>query len=451
MRVKLSEIAAACGGTLIGAENDPIITGFATDSREAGAGILFVPIKGERADGHDYIEKAFELGSPASFSEREPVHGGAIIQVKDCRAALQKTAAWYRSRFTCPIVGVTGSVGKTTLKEMVAQVLTAGFKVHKTAGNQNSQLGVPMTVCGMEKNHTAAVIEMGISMPGEMAKIAAVVKPTCAVMSNIGVSHIEYLKTRENIMAEKAHIADYIAEDGVLFVNGDDDLLPTLKNTAKCKVVTYGLSPQCDWRASSFNEADKGTFFTCTSPAGDRTELFIPAAGKHNVQNAVAAMAVARHLGIPAENAARALAAFKSPAMRQQMKEIGGVTVIDDSYNASPDSMKSALSVLESRNVSGKKIAVLADMLELGSYAEEGHRSVGQFAAQHGVTDLIAVGELARHIAAGYGSSAKLAADNTEAIAMLKELLSPGDAVLVKGSRGMHTEEIVAAIAEIAE
>lgn len=448
MRVKLSEIAAACGGTLIGAENDPVITGFATDSREAGAGILFVPIQGERADGHDYISAAFENGCPAAFSERDPVPGGAVIQVTDCRAALQKTAAWYRSRFSCPIVGITGSVGKTTLKEMVAQALSAGFKVHKTAGNRNSQLGVPVTVCGMEKNHTAAVIEMGISMPGEMSRISTVVKPTCAVISNIGVSHIEYLKTRENIMAEKAHIADHLPQDGVLFVNGNDDLLPTLKNTANCKVITYGLSPQCDWRASALNEADKGTFFTCTSPGGDRIELFVPAAGAHNVQNALAAMAVAQHLGIPAENAARALAAYKSPAMRQQIAEVGGLTVIDDSYNASPDSMRSALNVLETRRTAGKRVAVLADMLELGSFAEEGHRSVGQYAKQHGVNLLVAVGQLAAHIAAGFGDGARHVATNEEAIRLLKEQLSPGDAVLVKGSRGMHTEEIVQAIKE---
>lgn len=448
MRLKLSEIAAACGGTLINGDGDAVVTAFSTDSRDCKPGVLFVPIRGERVDGHSYIGKAFEAGASASFTEKEPVPGGALIQVPDCRAALQKTAAYYRGRFDLPIVGVTGSVGKTTLKEMVAQVLTAKFNVHRTAGNQNSQVGVPITVCGLKKEHTAAVIEMGVSMPGEMARIAAVVKPTCAVMSNIGVSHIEYMKTRENILAEKAHIADFIPDGGALFVNGDDDLLPTLKNTCGHRVVTYGLSPACDWHASALNEADKGTFFTCTGPGGESMELFVPAAGRHNVRNALAAMAVARFLGVPAEDAARALAAYKAPAMRQQIVETGGITIIDDSYNASPDSMRSALDVLHSRQVSGKRAAVLADMLELGAYAKEGHFSVGQYARERGVDLLVTVGTLAKDIALGYGEGARHFDTNAEAAAFLREALSPGDAVLIKGSRGMKTEEIAKALVD---
>lgn len=449
MKLKLTEIAAACGGTLINQKEDAAITAFATDSRECGPGVLFVPIRGERVDGHDFIEKAFAAGTPAAFTEEDQnVPGGALIKVQDCRAALQKTAAWYRGQFACPIVGITGSVGKTTLKEMVAQALTAKFNVHKTAGNQNSQVGVPITVCGLKKEHTAAVIEMGVSMPGEMARIAAVVRPTCAVMSNIGVSHIEYMKTRENILAEKAHIADYLPEDGVLFVNGDDDLLPTLKGVCGHRVVTFGLSPACDWRAAGLNEADKGTFFTCTGPGGETAELFVPAAGQHNVRNALAAMAVARFLGVPTEDAARALAAYKTPAMRQQITKAGGLTIIDDSYNASPDSMQSAIDVLQSRKVSGKRAAVLADMLELGAYAKEGHCSVGQYAKAHGVELLAAVGPLAKDIALGYGEGAYHFATNEEAAAFLKQALSPGDALLVKGSRGMKTEEIIEALKE---
>lgn len=447
MRLKLSQIAAACGGTITSLTDDAVITAFATDSRECGPGVLFVPIRGEKVDGHDYIDRAFAAGSPAAFTEEErDVPGGALLKVPDCRAALQKTAAWYREQFACPIVGVTGSVGKTTLKEMVAQTLSAKYNVHKTAGNQNSQVGVPITVCGLKKEHTAAVVEMGVSMPGEMARIASVVKPTCAVMSNIGVSHIEFMKTRENILAEKAHIADYLPEDGALFVNGDDDLLPTLKGSCGHRVVTYGLSPLCDWRASELNEADKGTFFTCTGPGGETAKLFVPAAGQHNVRNALAAMAVARFLGVPTEDAARALAAHKTPAMRQQIADIGGLTIIDDSYNASPDSMQSAIDVLCSRKVSGKRAAVLADMLELGAYAKKGHFSVGQYAKAHGVELLVAVGELAKEIALGYGEGAYHFTSNAEAAEFLKETLSPGDALLVKGSRGMKTEEIIAAL-----
>ena len=445
MRVKVSDIAAAAEGKLLCGDENTVITSFITDSREAKAGAMFVPIRGERADGHSYTPAVLEGPAAAAFTDHEiPLGEKPLVLVKDCREALQRAAAWYRDQFAIPIVGITGSVGKTTAKEMVAQALSAQFRVPKTAGNQNSQVGVPITVCG-----TAAVVEMGVSMPGEMARIAGVVKPTCAVMTNIGVSHIEFMKTRENILAEKARIADYLPPDGALFVNGDDDLLPTLKETMGSRVVTFGLGPTCDWRAFGLNEADKGTFFTCQSPAGERTELFVPAAGEHNVRNALCAMAVARYLGVPAGDVVRAISAYKAPAMRQQMVEANGLLIIDDSYNASPDSMRSAIDVLSTRPVTGKRAAVLADMLELGDFSQQGHYQVGQYAKERGVELLVAVGPLSREIAAGYGEGARWFATNQEASAFLRDALRPGDAVLVKGSRGMKTDEIVAALSAV--
>ncbi|MCH5352717.1 MAG: UDP-N-acetylmuramoyl-tripeptide--D-alanyl-D-alanine ligase [Acutalibacter sp.] len=455
MRLKVSEIVKAAGGTLLCGQEDTVVTSFATDSREVKSGVMFVPIRGEKTDGHRYIETAFDSGGAASFTEEDirteqkvTWENRPLVLVDDCRAALQKTAAWYRSQFDIPVVGITGSVGKTTAKEMVAQALSAAGNVHKTAGNQNSQVGVPITVCGLKKEHTAAVVEMGVSMPGEMERIAAVVKPTCAVMTNIGVSHIEFMKTRENILTEKAHIADYLPEDGALFVNGDDDLLPGLKKTCPHKVVTFGVDFPCDWTASDLREADGGTFFTCTGPGGEHQKLFVPAAGRHNVRNALAAFAVARYLKVPAEDAARAIGAYKAPAMRQQIFDCGGLTLIDDSYNASPDSMRSAIDVLTTRGNPGKTVAVLADMLELGDFAAKGHFEVGTYAREKGVDLLVAVGELAKEIAAGYGQSALWFADNGEASTFLKETLQPGDAVLVKGSRSMKTDEIVASLKE---
>ena len=450
MRVKVSDIAAAAEGKLLCGDENTVITSFITDSREAKAGAMFVPIRGERADGHSYIPAVLEGPAAAAFTDHEiPLGEKPLVLVKDCREALQRAAAWYRDQFAIPIVGITGSVGKTTAKEMVAQALSAQFRVLKTAGNQNSQVGVPITVCGLRKDHTAAVVEMGVSMPGEMARIAGVVKPTCAVMTNIGVSHIEFMKTRENILAEKARIADYLPPDGALFVNGDDDLLPILKETMGSRVVTFGLGPTCDWRAFGLNEADKGTFFTCQSPAGERTELFVPAAGEHNVRNALCAMAVARYLGVPAGDVVRAISAYKAPAMRQQMVEANGLLIIDDSYNASPDSMRSAIDVLSTRPVTGKRAAVLADMLELGDFSQQGHYQVGQYAKERGVELLVAVGPLSREIAAGYGEGARWFATNQEAAAFLRDALRPGDAVLVKGSRGMKTDEIVAALSAV--
>ncbi len=444
MRLKLSEIAALCGGQVLGGE-DPAVTSFATDSRDCKAGVMFVPIRGENIDGHSYIGSAFKAGAAAAFTDHPiPDETRPLVLVEDCRAALQKTMACYRDRFDIPIVGITGSVGKTTAKEMVAQTLSAKFNVHKTPGNQNSQVGVPLTISGLRKDHTAAVVEMGVSIPGEMARIAAVVKPTCAVMTNIGFSHLEYMKTRENILREKAHIADYLPPDGVLFVNGDDALLSTLKKGGGYNVVTFGLGAGCDWRAFSLREADKGTFFACQASDGEQAEVFVPAAGEHNVRNALASLAVARQLGVPISDAVRAIGAYKAPAMRQQICEANGITIIDDSYNASPDSMHSALNVLRSRSVPGRRIAVLADMLELGEYAREAHFQVGEYARKAGIHMLVAVGPLSKEIAAGYGEGARWFAGNVEAAAFLRETLSPGDAVLVKGSRGMRVDEIVA-------
>lgn len=446
MRLTIDEICAAAGGELLHGGGKAEVTRFITDSREAGPGAMFVPIRGERADGHTYIPSVFEKGAAAAFTDHAvPDAGGPLVLVEDCRIAMQRAAAYYRSRFDIPVVGVTGSVGKTTAKEMVAQALTARFDVLKTAGNQNSQVGVPITVCRLEDRHTAAVVEMGVSMPGEMERIAAVARPTCAVITNIGVSHIEFLKSQENILREKAHIADYLPYGGVLFVNGDDGLLPALEDAAPYKVVTYGLGEDCYWQARDLQEQDSGTRFTCCGPLGEEQEVFVPAAGVHNVRNALAALAVAGHLGMPLQDAARAIGDYRPPAMRQQILDVGGVMLIDDSYNASPDSMRGALDVLCTRPVSGKRVAVLADMLEMGEARQE-HRGVGQYAREKGLHQLVAVGPLAKGIAEGFGEGALWFATNEEASAFLCDSLNPGDAVLVKGSRGMHTEEIVNAL-----
>lgn len=449
MRLTINEICTAAGGTLLCGDGDTEVTGFITDSREAAPGMMFVPIRGEHTDGHTYIPSVFEKGGTATFTDHEiPAGLQPVVLVEDCRIALQRAAAYYRSRFSIPIVGVTGSVGKTTAKEMLAQALSAGHDVWKTPKNKNSQVGVPITVCGLEPHHTAAVVEMGVSMPGEMERIAAVVRPTCAVMTNIGVSHIEFLKSRENILREKAHIADYISWEGLLFVNGDDDLLPTLEETATCKVVTCGLGEGCHWQARELREGDGGTHFICVSPWEWEQKVFVPAVGVHNVRNALMSMAVACHLGVEPEAAARAISAWEPPAMRQQILETGGITLIDDSYNASPDSMRSALDVLCTRPCTGRRVAVLADMLELGAVSEQEHMAVGRYAREKGIHQLVAVGPLARDMVEGFGDSSRWFATNEEAITFLSDSLHCGDAVLVKGSRGMHTDEIVAALKE---
>lgn len=441
----LKEIAEYTGGTLFG-DGEIAVSAFCTDSREAGPGKMFVPIRGERTDAHRFIPNVFAAGAAATFSEAPiPDAAGPVVVVPEPKKALQDVAARYRDRFSIPFVGITGSVGKTTTKEMVALALSVGKRVLKTAGNANSQIGLPLTVLRVDETHEAAVVELGMSMPGEMARIAAVARPTVAIMTNIGVSHIEFLKTRENILAEKLHIADYLPENGPLFVNGDDDLLRTLESGPRRRVVRFGLAPYCDWRAEDLDANAYGTRFLCVYPGG-RFAVDVPAPGEHMVRNALAALAAADAVGVDLADAADAISRYEPPEMRQRVFETGGVTVIDDTYNASPDSARAALSILGKLDVPGKKYAVLADMLELGDYAEKGHFETGRAAKALGTDALIGVGPCSKHTVEGFGAGGKWFPTNEEAAAHLLSVLQSGDAVLVKGSRSMHTEEILQSI-----
>ncbi|MCI9225296.1 MAG: UDP-N-acetylmuramoyl-tripeptide--D-alanyl-D-alanine ligase [Acutalibacter sp.] len=443
MKYTLSEIAAMTGGKILGGDPDTAVTGFFTDSREARPGLMFVPIRGENLDGHSFIAPALEKGAAASFTDRPMEPAGPLLLVEDCRAALQMAAQKHRERFCIPIVGVTGSVGKTTAKELAALAIGAGHNVLKTPGNANSQVGVPITVCAIDGGHTAAVVEMGVSMPGEMERIARVVKPTCGIITTIGTSHIEFMKSRENILSEKAKLADYLTPEAPLFVCGDNDLLASLDGGGRFRVVTFGLGESCQWRAVDIREDGEGQTFTCHAPDGRVQQVRLPVPGGHIACDALAALAAADFLGVPLESAARALCGYTPPSMRQVISDVGGVCLIDDSYNASPDSMRSAIDLLAGRDIPGRRIAVLAGMRELGDYTRDGHLLTGAYARERGIDALIAVGELGGIIAEGFGSGALRAGGNPEAWELLREMLRPGDAVLVKGSRGMKTEEIV--------
>lgn len=454
MRMTVGDLAEASGGRLLCGSPDSEISSVCTDSREVRPGALFVPIKGEKTDAHRFIGQTLEAGAAAVLTQEHDASSGpgAWIRVEDTRAALQKIASAYRSRFAIPLVGITGSVGKTTTKEMVALALSAGLNVMKTEGNFNSQIGLPLTLFRLEPEYEAAVIEMGMSDFGEMARLSEIARPTCAVMTNIGISHIEQLKTQENIRAEKLHIVDHFAPDSVLFLNGDDPLLADLKGKLPCRAVFYGTQPWCDYRAGNILADAGGTRFTLSS-GGESLEVFLPVPGMHNVLNALAAVAAADFLGVGKERACSALAGYCPPAMRQQVLKANGLTIIDDSYNASPDSMRSSIDVLQSLKGSGKTVAVLADMLELGAFSEQAHFDVGVYAAGAGVDEVVTIGKRAAKIAegavsAGLASGCRSFLENGGAAEYLKSSLKAGDAVLVKGSRGMHTDEIVKALAE---
>ncbi len=447
MKLTLSQIAEYTGGKLYG-DGTVVINGFFTDSRKAEAGKMFVAIKGENTDGHKYIPSCVEKGCQACFSEKELPCDINInyVLVEDSVRALQKCGERCRAEIKVPVIGITGSVGKTTTKEIISLALSSSLNVNKTEGNANGQIGVPQMVMKYEPEHDVCVFEMGMSYPGEMKRIVDIARPTVAVMTNIGVSHIEFHGSRENILKEKLHIADYIGAMGTVFVNGDDDLLSTLKDEEysgvfEPSVVTFGIGENCDFRAYDIKEQNGETSFKFRLEDEEFT-VKLPVIGLHNVRNALAAIAVCEYLGLDLNKAIEALGTYKSPDMRGEIKTFGNITVIDDTYNASPDSMVSSLDMLTRLN--GRKIAVLSDMLELGSYSEKGHTDVGKAAKEKNIDFLVAVGNEAKHIYDGFadGENSVYFKTNAEVNSFLDDFIKPNDSILIKGSRGMHTEEI---------
>ena len=488
MKVKVSDIAAAVNGSLLQDSGDVFIDGFSTNSKEIAqmedAAVLFVPIMGERVDGHRFIGAAVEAGAKACFvREGYEVPAGlpesfCVIEVEDTRRALQDAAAWYRGLFPIPVVGITGSVGKTSTKEMVAAALSSALDVHKTSGNQNSQIGLPLSIFGIEQHHQVAVIEMGMSEFGEMERLARIARPQYAAVTNIGVAHIGNLHSQENIRSEKLKITEYFDENGVLFLNLDD---PLLKEVADSRVaigdnvkhiVTYGTDPEADFAASSVSLGDDGTDFVLTYPKREDPQIrvsehvHLAVLGLHHVRNALTAFAIAYALGINPETAKVGLERYRPMAMRGNIVKTFGRTIIDDTYNASPDSMKSAIEVLGAMRGGvepiRRRIVVFADVLELGESSESEHYGVGEFIREynkkdpdHRVNYLVTIGKDAEQIAFGATADigytnpvAKHFTDNADAAEYLKSLIVKGDAILVKGSRGMHTEEIVKALSE---
>ncbi len=428
-----------CGGTVYGDEHMQITKLF-TDSRQAETESLFVPIIGEKVDAHKFIDQVFWAGS-ATLSQNKLDKGNYIL-VKDTLKALQDIGRNYRLKFNIPIVGITGSVGKTTSKEIISLAIESEKKTMKTLGNANSQVGVPLTLLRLEESDEIAVVELGMSMPDEMAKIAYTAMPNMAVISNIGISHIENLGSREKIMEEKLHITDHFDKDSILFINGDDDLLKNIK--ADYKIISFGLSKNCDYKAVEIMQNENGCEFFCIRN-NEKIKMFVPAVGVHNVRNALAALAVAESLGVSTLNAVNEVKEYKSANMRQEIKHFNGITVIDDSYNSSPDSVIASLNVLKSLK-SKRKIAVLGDMLELGDYSQKAHREIGEYAK--GIDFLICFGNESIETYKAFNDKEKSShfTDYEQAEKFFLSLIKEEDLILVKGSRGMKTDRFVKSV-----
>ena len=428
------------------------ITAVVTDSRKVQPGCIFVCFPGERVDGHDYAAKAYQAGAEYVIANH-PVEGVPEDHLVICESsylAMIRMASNYRTLFSPLMIGVTGSVGKTTTKEFCYAVLSAFGNTLKTEGNQNNEIGLPNTLFRLEDTTQYAVVEMGMSHLGEIARLVRAARPSAGIITMIGVSHLENLGTRENILKAKMEICQGLPDGAPLVLNADDDLLPTAQIPGRLRPVWFGIrSSSADVRAINIHTVGEGTGFTLVDNVDGETYEFsvtIPTAGVHTVYDALAAYTAATRLGLERARAARALASYQTTGMRQNIVQHGGVTFIEDCYNASPDSMKAALSVLKALP-NARKIALLGDMLELGDASESGHRETGEWAADAGVSLLIAYGPNSAAMAEAAknrGIATVHCQTAAEVLQYLQQSVRPGDAVLAKASHAMKLDEVLA-------
>lgn len=428
---------------------DPEITAVVTDSRAAVPGSLFVCIKGARADGHAFAKTALDAGAAGVVAQHEipGVPPARRVLAADPLDAMIAMGANYRSGFHPLVAGVTGSVGKTTTKEFCYAVFSAFGKTLKTEGNQNNEIGMPNTLFRLEPDTRYAVLEMGMQGLGEIEKLTRAARPDGAIITCIGRSHLEQLGTRENILRAKLEICDGLPDGAPLVVSGDDDYLPGAAIRPGLRRVLFAIDNEAaDVRACGIDSGPEGTRFEIRDREYGALPAFIPAMGPHTVRDALSAYALATRLGLSPEKAAAALANYQTTGHRQHVVEHAGVTVIEDCYNANPDSMRAALLTLRDFPARGRRIAVLGDMFELGAITEQAHAEAGALAAECGADLLLTVGEamrFAHEAACAKGADARHCQSRDEALGVLTEYCRAGDVLLVKASHGMAFENIL--------
>lgn len=410
-----NEVEEITKGKVVNRKKSSKIKTISIDSRTTQPGDLFIPIKGPNFDGSNFIPEALEKGA-------------AVLEVKDGLKALQDLAAYHRSKFRIPIIGVTGSVGKTTTKDMIAAILSQKMTTLKNEENYNNEIGVPLTLLQLKKKHKVAVIEMAMQGLGEIELLASIVRPTISVVTNIGEAHLEYLKSKKNIVKAKSEIFSFQQKKDLAVINADDEFFEHLKSKVKCQrsnIVTFGILEKAK-----------------VSPK-DLENINLPIPGEHNIYNALAAIAVSKILKVKKSSIKNGLEAFRPSSKRWDViNRPDGVKIINDTYNANPQSMTAALKVLAW--LSGRKIAVLGDMFELGGRTKAAHQRIGKLSRKLGIDILISVGKLSRDMKANFHYQSI-----TPSIKKLKSIIHPGDRILVKASRGMHLEDIVEAIRQI--
>ena len=457
-RLTADKVAEICGGTMynVGCEHKVLFETVCTDSREADNTSMFVAIRGERVDGHSYISNVVKAGCRCVIAERIPldVKGIAVIVVQDSIRAIRDIAQYIKSQVDIKTVAVTGSVGKTTTKEFLSAVLDRKFNLYKTEGNFNSTIGMPMSMLELSQRNDAAVFEMGMSGLGEIEFMSEAAQPDIAVITNIGSSHLEMLGSRENICRAKMEITAGLKDGGTLFLNGDEPLLQG-HESERYNVRYFGMkNEECDYFASNIRNTETGLVFDMRTPAGEYKDIEINLAGSHNVYNAMVAFSVGIRMDMSEEAIREGLLSYRAAKMRQNIYNVGGITVIEDCYNASPESMNAAINVLgdTAKVKGGRMIALLGDMRELGTTTATLHAGVGSYLAQKKADYLFTYGELSSQNLAdgavknGMDENHIFRSPVTDAEAVGQKLLSvlkEGDVLLVKASRGLAAENVL--------
>jgi len=457
-------MATVTDGEMLCGDGDAVLTDIVIDSRHTTPGCAFLALEGERSDGHDFCVAALERGARALIVSRPAdaladvialacARHAVVIRVSDGVGALQDLASYHRSRLQCEVVGITGSTGKTTTKDFVQAALVSSLRVVCTQGNRNNELGVPLTLLRAGMDTDVLIVEMGMRGEGEIAALCEIARPSLGLITNVGTSHIEILGTQDAVARAKGELVRSLPSTGCAFLNGDDAYTDLLAEWSPAPVVRWGLSERCDVSATDVHvDAEGRASFTLVAPLGSaRIELPVP--GRHNVYNALAAAALGLHLGVSPEAIASGLAQAALTAMRMEVFEsASGIIVVNDAYNANPVSMRAAIETLSEMQTSGRRIAVLGDMAELGSLTEVAHFRIGEQVARLPIDVLVTVGPRAERIAQGAraegmpAEAVRPCAEVPEAAEVLDDLLSSGDVVLVKASRVMGLEAIAEGI-----
>ncbi|TCT16854.1 UDP-N-acetylmuramoyl-tripeptide--D-alanyl-D-alanine ligase [Natranaerovirga pectinivora] len=437
--------------------NGDKIKGVSIDSRNIIPGQLFIPIKGENFDGHDYIKAAMDNGALISLTsdeEKMPPNVSGIL-VKDTQEALVKLAKYYRSTFEIPFIGITGSVGKTSCKEMIASVLSTRFKVHKTKGNYNNDIGLPLTILDMDVDTEISILEMGMNHFNEIDFLGEIALPDYAVITNIGLSHIENLGSQEGILRAKSEIINHLSPDGLLLLNGDDEFLRTLEGKVSQEITFFGFNKTNEYFVKNYEALGlEGVKATIQSPT-ETYNINLNTLGKHMLYHTLSAIIIGERLSLIKEEIEKGISQYENEKMRLNIVKLeNGITIINDSYNASVDSMKAAIDILDHSKTEGRSVAILGDMFEMGAFSKGAHEDVGKYIASKSIDMLICVGEDSRWMyegafAHGYKGNLLYYKTKDGLNDAMKDVLKHKDLILVKASRGMKLEDTIEKIKEV--